>query len=179
LERRRGMPYVRTHDCELHQPGRKHKNWSNVWNTQRVINTGCSMEAASRSSPIVYTLPPTTGAPFTHRDFPTSPSSFFGARGRRGTPSSARLLLRSPTLLSPSVRAAHPRLIFGADHDRAEPHDGARRTEARRAAGSAHLGSPSPGAAVHRRRADLSLLLPSCPAPASRERCASGCTSSR
>jgi hypothetical protein len=38
-------------------------------NTQRVIYTGCSMEAVSRSSPMVYTLSYNSWSSFTHRDF--------------------------------------------------------------------------------------------------------------
>ena len=55
---------------------------SNVWNTQRVINTGCSMEAYSRSTQIVtyvrfpFTLP-------IHKGFPRFPT-FFEERRRRG-----------------------------------------------------------------------------------------------
>ena len=55
---------------------------SNVWNTQRVINTGCSMEAYSRSSQMItyvrfpFTLP-------IHKGFPRFPT-FFEERRRRG-----------------------------------------------------------------------------------------------
>ncbi len=72
-----------------------------MWNTQRVIITGCSMEAPIRSTQIVtrycgfhFTLP-------SHKGFPGFPN-FFEASRRRGMSRARAPALRSPTRLSPS-----------------------------------------------------------------------------
>ena len=71
-------------------------DWSNVWNTQRVINTGCSMEAPSRSTQIAtrycgfhFTLPSHKGYMYS-QDSPT----FLRPRGVDGGVTATGVLSR-------------------------------------------------------------------------------------
>ena len=68
---------------------------SNVWNTQRVINTGCSMEAVSRSSPMSTPFRMSTPREFLHTETPSHSSSFLRNEGVAALRVHARPSLRS------------------------------------------------------------------------------------
>ena len=146
---------------------------SNVWNTQRVINTGCSMEAGSRSSPMSTPFRMSTPREFLHTETPSHSSSFLRNEGVAALRVHARPSLRSPTHLSPSVREwriTRPTFIWAA---RAEPRTGARHSVHHTAVGT---GSSSAGAARYRPRPWIypSPSRASCPRLVSRAQYASG-----
>ena len=68
---------------------------SNVWNTQRVINTGCSMEAVSRSSPMSTPFRMSTSRESLHTETPSHSSSFLRNEGVATLRVHARPPLRS------------------------------------------------------------------------------------